>query len=420
MISKEHGFSRDIRIVAVILPVAVFLMHTAHAQPVGTLARKYYELHPDVRVEALRTNTFTCDELHTAIGAVMDGKAVTMTLAGWSAESRPVYLYKAGNGPIRLLLWSQMHGDESTATMALADIINSFSRGNDGDILTRLTIYMIPMLNPDGAERFQRRNAQGLDINRDALSLQSPEANVLKRMRDSLAPMYGYNLHDQDPKNSVGLTPKPTAIGLLAPAFNEPKDDNDVRMRAKRLCSIFAQSMGEFIPERIAKYDDTFEPRAFGDNIQKWGTSTMLVESGGIPGDSLKMKLRRLNFTGLMCTFRAIAEGFIAQTAIEPYESLPFNGGSLCDIIVRNARIDAGERIPEVRADIGINIQRNFDTTSRVWSYKYAVVQFGDLRTMYGIDEYDGSSAVFRLSDVEPGKHVEISSFERLPELTRK
>ena len=34
---------------------------------------------------------------------------------------------------------------------------------------------MVPMLNPDGAERFQRRNAQGIDINRDALLLQSPE-----------------------------------------------------------------------------------------------------------------------------------------------------------------------------------------------------------------------------------------------------
>ena len=36
-------------------------------------------------------------------------------------------------------------------------------------ILSALTLYVVPMLNPDGAERYQRRNAQNIDLNRDAL-----------------------------------------------------------------------------------------------------------------------------------------------------------------------------------------------------------------------------------------------------------
>ena len=49
------------------------------------------------------------------------------------------------------------------------------------------------MLNPDGAERFQRRNAQSIDINRDALRLQTPEGRTLKAVRDRFQPRIGFN-----------------------------------------------------------------------------------------------------------------------------------------------------------------------------------------------------------------------------------
>jgi murein tripeptide amidase MpaA len=88
-----------------------------------------------------------------------------------------------------VLLWSQMHGDESTATSALFDLFE-YIRAHRQDaavrgILSSLTLHVIPMLNPDGAERFQRRNVQSIDINRDALRLQTPEGRMLKTPRPS-------------------------------------------------------------------------------------------------------------------------------------------------------------------------------------------------------------------------------------------
>lgn len=69
------------------------------------------------------------------------------------------------------------------------------------------------MLNPDGAELFVRRNAQQIDINRDAIYLQSPEARILKSVRDSLQPDFGFNLHDQHKYHAAGdqklLLPSP-------------------------------------------------------------------------------------------------------------------------------------------------------------------------------------------------------------------
>ncbi|MDZ7613027.1 MAG: hypothetical protein U5K51_04450 [Flavobacteriaceae bacterium] len=35
----------------------------------------------------------------------------------------------------------------------------------------------------------------------------------------------------------------------------------------------------QYAPGQTGRYDDEFEPRAFGDNIQKWGTSAILIES---------------------------------------------------------------------------------------------------------------------------------------------
>ena len=68
-----------------------------------------------------------------------------------------------------------MHGDEPTATQAIFDIFNllisnDFTKEKK-DILKHVTLHFLPMLNPDGAENFARRNALGIDINRDALAI---------------------------------------------------------------------------------------------------------------------------------------------------------------------------------------------------------------------------------------------------------
>ena len=90
------------------------------------------------------------------------------------------------------------------------------------------------MLNPDGAQRRQRRNAQGLDVNRDALQQQSPEGRLLKVLRDRLRPAIGFNLHNQSWRTSTGTPPRPAAISLLAVAYDEARSENEGRRLTKR------------------------------------------------------------------------------------------------------------------------------------------------------------------------------------------
>ena len=129
---------------------------------------------------------------------------------GQSVLGRPIQLVTLGRGDEKILLWSQMHGDEPSATPALLDIASYLLEHADDpvarSILDKYTLLMIPMLNPDGAEVYERYNAQGIDINRDALRLVTPEGRILKRIRDEYEPMLGFNLHDQNRRHAVGDT----------------------------------------------------------------------------------------------------------------------------------------------------------------------------------------------------------------------
>src|SRR5512140_708884 len=175
--------------------------------------------------------------------AVKEGAGLYQTEEiGKSVEGRAIEHLWFGSGPTHVLLWSQMHGDEATATSALLDILHLVALHRDDPpvrrLLDKLTIHFVPMLNPDGAERWQRRNAQGLDINRDALLLQSPEGRALKALRDRLNPPIGFNLHNQNWRTAAGKTGKPASISLLAVAYDEARSDNPGRVRAKKTCAV--------------------------------------------------------------------------------------------------------------------------------------------------------------------------------------
>ena len=96
---------------------------------------------------------------------------------GMSVKKQPIYSITLGTGKKRILLWSQMHGNESTTTKALFDVLNTFK--GQPEILESCTLLIIPILNPDGAEAYTRFNADNIDLNRDAQALSQPESVIL-------------------------------------------------------------------------------------------------------------------------------------------------------------------------------------------------------------------------------------------------
>ncbi|MFI5251476.1 MAG: M14 family zinc carboxypeptidase [Bacteroidota bacterium] len=369
-------------------------------------SRYLFDKYETYHASSFRERHFTPDTLYKALQRLTtnSNKLLELTQAGESFEKRPIYHITAGTGQTKVFLWSQMHGDESTATMAICDILKYLITTKNEPatlkILSSLTLHFLPMLNPDGAQRIQRRTAQGIDMNRDALALRTPEAVLLKQLQGELQPEFGFNLHDQE-LSTVNTTKELAALALLAPAFDAEKSMNDVRKRAKHVAGYIAGTLKKFVPHNLTRYDDGFEPRAFGDNIQKWGTTTVLIESGHAINDPQKNFIRKLNTVALLSSFYAIATGDYLHSQIDDYERLPPNGKKVFDVIVRNAIIEQRDQF-KTSVDLGISYQQDTHTTETpvLWD-------IGDLQTFIGLQEVDGRRTIIPLSACEIGKEFQ-------------
>lgn len=329
-------------------------------------------------------------------------------MVGFSFEKRSIYKIVIGNGPIQVLLWSQMHGDEATATMAMLDIFRFFqASGDEFDVFRQLlkqnlTLHFVPMLNPDGAERFQRRTAQGIDMNRDALALQSPEARLLKYLQDSLKPDFSFNLHDKKTRYSAGASSKQATVSFLATAFNETKDWNENRTRAMQVIGAMNDALQPYLPDAVGRWSDDFEPRAFGDNIQKWGSSLILIESGGYKGDREKQFIRKLNYVAILSGLGAIADGSYKKYSLADYEKLPNNASYLFDLLIRNVTFEQNGL--QFKKDIGIFIEEKNIHHATDFVFKSWIEDMGDLSIFWGIEELNAEG-------------LTIHSFDNFPEL---
>ncbi len=379
-------------------------------------ANHLYYCYSDYKEEKLTSKRFKHSDIILLINKLKNMNIFSVNKAGSSTEGRDIFLISLGSGNKKIFLWSQMHGDESTATMAIFDIFNFFSTKGKFEktkkkILKNLTLYFMPMVNPDGAEVFERRNAYDIDINRDAIRQQTPEGKILRRTFENIKPDFGFNLHDQNTKYSVGRSPNTAALSFLAPPVNYKKSVNQVRKNAIKLIAEIYEIMSRYIPGHIAKYPDDFEPRAFGDNFQKWGTSTVLIESGGWKSDSEKLFLRKLNFIALLSSFKSIANGSYKQQKQAVYNEIPFNGEFIFSTILRNLECRSARAVYKI--DIGINQEEISSFDKKNFYFRSSIEDIGDLSTYFGYNDFDFSGY-----EVEPGK-IYAKEFKSIKEIEK-
>lgn len=348
---------------------------------------------------SLNQRRFRHLDIEPLILILKNRKNFTVSELGKSVQDRSIYEINYGTGDKKIMLWSQMHGDESTATMALFDLFNFLAAENDeyDSIRTLLkektSLSFIPMLNPDGAEVFNRRNALGIDINRDARSGTTPEGAILIEAAKRNRPDYAFNLHDQQRYYTTGMEHKSATISFLAPAYNYEREINPIREDAMKLIVGMNTLLQNVIPNGVAKYDDAHEPRGFGDNFQKWGARTILIESGGLPGDTEKQTIRQLNFIVILNALVDIANDNYKNIDASLYNEIPENRTKGSELIIRNLSHEIDSFV--YKTDISIK-QDEINLQNNDYYIRGRVDDVGDLKESYGFKELDAEGLTFQ------------------------
>lgn len=341
----------------------------------------------------LAKRQLTYPDITAIIDTLAADAALQHMVIGSSYLGTPIRRLTLGHGPLVVLAWTQMHGNESTATAAVLDWLRMLSDETPADLppdwQELLTLQVIPMLNPDGAAAGTRETAQGIDMNRDAIAQQTPEGRLLWQQVQSLKPSVAFNLHDQNPYYAAGEGGEPATLAFLAPAYHPDKHVDGPRLRAKQLIAHMRHILSHWLPQGIGRYDDTYSQRSFGDAIAGTGASTILIESGEHRGDPTRQVARKLNVMALHAGLSALLSGAYQEFSLADYYAIPDNvSDGFVDIKLTQLTIDDGEYAP-YQVDLCLNRDEQ-----RGQGYKIEFI--GDSRGQQGLEELQANGVVWQ------------------------
>lgn len=313
-------------------------------------------------------------------------KSVTKIQCGFSVLGAPIYSLTMGTGATKILMWSQMHGNESTTTKAVLDALNYFLHNHEGqDVLSKCTIMVIPMLNPDGATSYTRVNANKIDLNRDAQDLSQPESKVLRNVFEEFRPDFCFNLHDQRTIFSAGPHKKPATVSFLSPAADQSRSVTASRAKAMQVISVMNADLQKYIPNQVGRYDDGFNSNCVGDYFQMQDVPTILFEAGHFPGDYGRETTRFLIYKALLCGVSAIVTNSFKEVKVGSYLLIPENEKLYVDVLVKNAHL-INKELPEFTS---VALQYEEQLVDGVLDFNLKIHEKGLTLPYFGHEEYD-------------------------------
>jgi len=174
------------------------------------------------------TRTVSYAEMETFLSGVSGKGPITVSPEATTSKGRSVYLVHASRGgtpSFRVLFYAQQHGDEVSGKDALLYLVRDIAR--DPALLPPgVDLWVVPMVNPDGAEAGTRRNADGADLNRDHMVLEQPETQALHRVVRRVRPHLAVDCHeftrDSEARRKRGWVAWPdiTMDGVNNPLFD--------------------------------------------------------------------------------------------------------------------------------------------------------------------------------------------------------
>ncbi len=360
--------------------------------------KKILSNYKKYRIEEFSELRFSYDDFFKALNKFDDEKFYKEKI-GKSFEDRDLFLLKIGKGEKKVFFWSQMHGNEPISTQGLFDLLNFFNSNDEFDelrqnILQNCTLYFFPLVNPDGNEQFTRRNAQGIDLNRDALKQTAPEAKILNNIIDKIKPDFAFNLHDQERYYGTVNSELPTALSFLTPSFDNEKTIDKYREKSMKLIASVSENLQTYLPNQIAKYNDAFMSVAFGDNVQKKEIPTVLIEAGYIMGDEQRQQVRKYYFLAMLLSLYQISNDIYLKMQLSDYQRILLNVKyKFIDIKLKNVGlIKNGKKFVT-----DIAIVKNILDTEKFTDLidEYLIFDIGDLTTKKSFKEINCNEKIF-------------------------
>jgi len=103
------------------------------------------------------------------------------------------------SGKLNMLVFAQQHGNEPSGKEGALLFVSQFVEGKNMELLKHVNFFIIPQVNPDGGDNFERRNAAGIDLNRDHLLLQAPESQAIQEVFRKYMPEVSVDIHEYYP-----------------------------------------------------------------------------------------------------------------------------------------------------------------------------------------------------------------------------
>lgn len=360
----------------------------------------YIDLHKEYKANSLFGRYITLKDIEPLLFKFQT------EVIGRSVLGKPIYKYEIGIGKIRILMWSQMHGNESTTTKALFDFFNVIhSQEAIGvKLLQEFTFCFLPMVNPDGAELYTRENANKVDLNRDSVDLSQPESQLLRKTFDDFKPDFCYNLHDQRTIFGAGNEGNVATVSFLAPAFNESREINEVRAKAMNVIVAMNNELQNHIPNQVGRFDDGFNINCIGDRFTSLNVPTILFEAGHYQEDYYREYTRKMIFIALISGLKHIYENDVVDNEIAKYLSISQNNIVFYDFLYKNIKInyDGKEIITNFAAQYKEEL---IDGKIQLNAY---IAEIGELKGKFGHIMYNAHKMLY--SDNE----------ENIPKLNQK
>jgi hypothetical protein len=143
-------------------------------------------------------STVSYDQMAGFLEAVARPGLITVTAEGVTSQGRKLFLVHLRRSPrarFKVFYYAQQHGDEVAGKDALLTLVRDIAEHPE-TLPEDVDLYLMPMVNPDGAAGHRRVNGRGADLNRDHLAMAEEETRTLHRLARRIRPHLAVDSHE--------------------------------------------------------------------------------------------------------------------------------------------------------------------------------------------------------------------------------